>query len=358
MIDTVFVLAGGSGTRLWPASRRSRPKQFLPIRDGATLLELSLARAAALSESGEIYVITIREQVDLTVETCVGSAIDSDRIALIPEPCARNTAPAISVAARLLELQGRTDERILVLAADHMIEPQGAFASDVSVAAGLADAGYLVTFGIPPVRADTGFGYIEAGERVGGGMKVVSFKEKPDRPTAERYLRTGRYFWNSGMFAFTVGTFLDELRSGDPRVFDAIAGLDDIGVERRLSGIRTVLGEEALRPVYESAPSISVDCAVMEHSPNVAVVPASFSWNDVGSWDEFAAISQSRASRVYSADCDNNYVISDIPVALCGVRDLIVVEKDGVLLICRRGRSQEVRTVVELIEERGDVELL
>ncbi len=367
MIDTVFILAGGTGTRLWPASTRSSPKQFLPVDGERTLLERTLDRAFGLTKNGEVCIITIADQLDATVSLCSSGGYDPKRLKLIPEPFARNTAPAIALAARRLEIEGRSGETVLVLAADHLIKPFDAFRNDVESASLPAKEGRLVTFGVPPTEPETGFGYIEAGDKLDKGFAVRSFREKPNAATAQEYLDAGNYYWNSGMFAFTVETFLEELGSHAEELSGLFRGLTESGPGSVVSGFDVVLENDSVRRVYEKAPKISVDYAVMEKSRRVAMVPATFEWNDVGSWDELAAQIGSnpaeegysgRAPDVVSTESGSNFVYSDIPVALCGVEDLIVVVQNGKLLVCRRGASQGVKQIVEQLEERGKEDLL
>ena len=370
VIDTVFILSGGFGTRLWPASTRTTPKQFLRVNSDKSLLELTLERAARLTQGGEICIITLAEQLEATAWACADSPVDNDRIVLIPEPFARNTAPAITIAARWLDVSGRREESLLVLAADHLIEPFDAFTSDAADAAALSERGDLVTFGVVPTRPETGYGYIEAGEERGPGFRVSAFKEKPDGATAREYLSAGNYFWNSGMFAFTAGRFLDELSQTEPSVYEAFLPITAVGSVRRLSGIRVIFEDETVRSAYDAAPKISVDYAVMEKSSRVSMIPASFRWNDVGSWDEYATIAEggyadSKESHDASGTTDHffvnstrTYVLSDMPVALCGVEDLIVVQKNGKLLVCKRGESQSVKDLVGEIERSDRSDLL
>jgi mannose-1-phosphate guanylyltransferase/mannose-6-phosphate isomerase len=272
----------------------------------------------------------------------------------------RNTAPAIALGVRFLEQELGPHASVLVLTADHVIRPLERFTADTAVATGLAADGYLVTFGISPTRPETGYGYIQAGDALAAGLVVDAFREKPDQATAEEYLRRGNFFWNSGMFAFTLGRFRDELRAHEPeiaRVFDqADAGLRAIG---RPDGARAT-DPDALRAVYEQLPKISIDYAVMERSSRVAVVPASFAWNDVGSWDEAAALSPSaddatppQSASIVQVSGEDNYVDSELPVALCGVSGLHVIVQNGKVLVCRRGESQLVKQAVEEAQARG-----
>ena len=354
MVDHVFILAGGSGTRLWPASTRNNPKQFLSLSGNKSLLALTIERARGLDIPGEIVIITLEDQLGGILEEC--SSLQGG-ITVIPEPFARNTGPALALGAKYVASKHSRDDTILVLAADHLISPQAQFASDVKKAAELAEQGMLVTFGIPPTFASTGYGYIEEGEPVGPGAKVASFREKPDRETAEEFLERGNYYWNSGMFLFSAGLFLDEVTKHEAEITDAFAGLGDFSEERRGNAI-VACRDEAVRKSYEKAPKISVDYAVMERSGQVGVIKAAFDWNDIGSWDEVAALGAEGTGEVFRVDSEGTYVYSDTPVALCGVDDLIVIVKNGRVLVCRKGETQKVKEIVTMLKEKDRNDLL
>ncbi len=363
MIQHVAILAGGSGTRLWPASRASAPKQLIDLgTGGGSLFQQTLARAIGLQPAGRLLVVThesqapaVRAQADATLQA-LGAAEAGRRLAILPEPQARNTAPAICCACAWLEARGQGGGPLLVLAADHSIEPQERFAAAVQRAAALAAGGRLVVFGVQPTRAETGYGYIEAGEPLKEGFVVRSFHEKPDEATARSYVEAGGFYWNSGMFAFTPAAFLDEALALAPDVArpfaDARPALAKLEPRDGL-----VADDGTLDALYRGLRSIAVDYAVMEKSRRIAMVPADFQWSDVGSWDEVARLGRGRGE-VASAQAAGNFVQSDIPVALAGVSDLIVVVRDGVCLVCRRGGSQLVREVVDQIKARGRTDLL
>ncbi|NBC30271.1 MAG: mannose-1-phosphate guanylyltransferase [Spirochaetes bacterium] len=417
MVDDVIIMAGGSGTRLWPASIRSRPKQFMDPGLGMSLLEATIRRAAALEPPGDILIVAHRDHVDPIVEECAGLPAEiRTQIVVLGEPVAKNTAPAIAVSMAFLgggapvtgspgapagagdsgtPGAGRT---ALVLAADHIITPIELFRDAVTAADELAREGYLVTFGVAPTRPETGYGYIEAGEEHGPGHLVHAFREKPDRETAERYYASGKHYWNSGMFVFEQGAFARELAGHAPEVADAFAGLVGGGggraggreaasgaeggaragfAVRSDHGMRMAGDSEALEAAYAAAPKISIDYALMEQSACVAMVPAGFTWNDVGSWDEIAALSErgmldpeaaltpmasgadTETSRppTVEVDAGGNFVFSELPVALAGVEDLIVVVRNGRVLITKKGESQLVKRVVDALAEsrRGDI---
>lgn len=367
-------MAGGSGTRLWPASIPSAPKQLMRIgpagADGRplSLVQQAVLRALAATPEGPIVIVTHRDHVEPIAahvrELAGGAATPGpdllSRVVYLPEPVARNTAPAIALGVRWIAQEMPPDASVLVLTADHVIEPVDRFAADAGLAAQLAGEGYLVTFGIAPTRPETGYGYIQAGAGLAAGLVVDAFREKPNRETAEEYLRRGNFYWNAGMFAFTAGRFTAELATHAPeiaRAFEAAGG--DIGLDSRPDGSRAA-DPDALAPVYESLPKASIDYAVMEKSERVAVVPASFAWSDVGSWDEAASLSPSPdratapgAASVVEIESTDNHIDSDLPVALCGVSGLHVIVKNGRVLVCRRGESQLVKDAVETAKAAG-----
>ena len=371
MADATIIMAGGSGTRLWPASIGKSPKQLLRIGGGESLIALAVIRAAAATPSGPIVIVTHRDHV-AGIAANVGALSSltlpgiAERIVYLPEPVGRNTAPAIALGVGFLLSECGADASVLVLTADHVIEPVDAFVADADVACSVARDGYLVCFGIPPERPETGYGYIHAGDPVGGlgssaprsapPARVRAFKEKPDAATAERYLADGGYYWNSGMFCFTAGHFQSELSLHAPEVAGRFAGAGPIAVGPRPDRARSA-DSDALLPLYESLPKISIDYALLERSDRVAVVPATFGWNDVGSWDEVARLSSGGAgdaerARVVQIDADGNHIDSDLPVAVCGVSDLHVIVKNGRVLVCRRGRSQLVKDAVDAMGDQ------
>ena len=358
MVENIFILAGGAGTRLWPASNRSFPKQFLKVRNGKSLLALTITRALALGLKGNVYIITLKEQMDAVISECLTIPEGREKIVVLPEPEPKNTAPALAAAAGYLRAAGKGNERVIVMPADHIVTPVEKFRRDAEKAGDLAREGFFVTFGIKPVYPATGYGYIEAGEREGPGYKVKRFREKPDERTAEKFIKQGNFYWNSGMFAFSVDTFWKECTAHAPdieRVFRAL----DVSGEHTVRGIGVILDTDAVAALYASAPKTSIDYAVMEKSTNAVVIPADFTWNDIGSWDEMAEIIPAAEEQtalggpdLFQVNAKGNFVLSDIPVALCGVEDLIVVQKNGVLLICKKGKGQLVKDVVTKVKEK------
>ncbi len=378
MVDNVIILAGGSGTRLWPASVGRRPKQFFDPGTGRSLLQMTVQRAAETAPRATIVIVTHHSQMDLVLDDCLKLGAIRERIVILPEPEMRNTAPALGFAVAYLRDSGAADETSLVLASDHLITPVAQFVTDVGAAAELAKKGHIVTFGINPTRPETGYGYIEAGEPEEKGRRVVSFREKPDAETAATYLAAGSFFWNSGMFVFRNSDLWGELTAFQPEITTAFAEIDELPYEQRRialpelnrEGITVAWHSSYLAQLYHSLPKISIDYAVMERSRKGAMIETHFHWNDVGSWDEMAQLTadgvvgrkgdNSYAPRdgrprppVVAVESGDNYVYSEIPVVLCGVEDLMVVVKNGRVLVARRGSGQHVRDAVEALHEKG-----
>jgi mannose-1-phosphate guanylyltransferase/mannose-6-phosphate isomerase len=369
VLNHAVILAGGAGTRLWPASRQQHPKQFLRFTEGQSLFTMTLRRAIGLGIPGTICVVTHQDHFQGILRECEEVLEDTnfppERMLILAEPEARNTAPAIAYACSVLGELASPEDTLIVLPADHTIEPLSAFRDDVSKAATLAEADWLVTFGIPPEGPETGYGYVEAGERLGPGFKVRRFKEKPDEATARSFLAQGNHYWNSGMFAFRIDRYLEELGRHAPDVARAFAAIPPPKSKRSSAGASPVLlpAGAQLKSVYRQSPSISIDYAVMEHSDRCVVVPAGFSWSDVGSWDVVAELfgtelERRSADSLIAVDAKDNFVLSDLPVALVGVRDLIVVVKNGIVMVCRKGKSQQVRDVVQRLKDEERRELL
>lgn len=352
-IDTVIILAGGAGTRLWPASTKLHPKQFLDPGTGTVLIEDTILRAHALDPKYGITIVTHSDHV-APLETALEHLPEHVRAvtSIISEPAARNTAPAIACAVGHL---GKHEDlqTFLVMPADHIITPVSAFTRDVSRAISIAQEGYIVTFGVQPHSPETGYGYIERGGELQEGYSIASFREKPDLKTAEKYLDAGTFLWNSGMFVFSRMAFTDELATHAPDIHTSLCS-DPGSPHARVSLVEQTGGTV---PVYAPEPadeyaaltSISIDYAVMERARHAAVVPASFSWNDVGSWDEVATLADAQTRNPdgpplsVTIESERSFILSDMPVALCGVDDVIVVVKNGAVLVCRRGKSQLVK---------------
>lgn len=344
------VLSGGAGTRLWPASRESHPKPFMKLADGQTLIEKTYARAKALGS--EVLTVTNRDYYFMSRD-------EKERVgasgSFLLEPFGRNTAPAIALAAKYVEEGQGADTVMLVLAADHLIADQVGFASAVAEASKLAAQDYLVTFGIVPTVPETGFGYIERGEALGLANKVARFVEKPDLKTAEGYVASGKYLWNSGMFCFKAGVFLAELAKHAPEVAKAVDACWAAMQPLNNSQMAEIPAE-----LFKTAPDISIDYAVMEKSDKVAVVPGDFGWSDIGSWNAIRDLvepdaGQNRAlGEVIFVDSTNTFVQSeDRLVATVGINDLMIIDTADALLVAHPDKSQDVKKVVAQLKKDG-----
>jgi mannose-1-phosphate guanylyltransferase/mannose-1-phosphate guanylyltransferase/mannose-6-phosphate isomerase len=378
MFDDCIIMAGGLGTRLWPASSSRLPKQFLPGPGGRSFFRASVERGLAVS--GRLIIIAGREHVPHALEACDSlSGAEKARIVLIAEPLARNTAPAIACGTVFAERTAGAGRKMLVLTSDHVISPLDSFRADAEKAATLtagtgpdADPA-LVVFGITPGRPETGYGYIEtaAGTLTAAGcFRAASFREKPERETAEKFLAAGNFYWNSGMFAFNSGFMLDELHRNEPELLPPFKGLSvpKEGAYTLRRSLRVLENWPGLEAAYNAARAVSIDYAVAEKCRSVVMVRASFDWFDVGSWDEYAKLpagpGKKRADVFGTDTAASCFVDADIPVALCGVEDLIVVIRSGKdggpasALIARKGETQRLKAVVEQIKAAGRTELL
>jgi mannose-1-phosphate guanylyltransferase/mannose-6-phosphate isomerase len=376
-------MAGGSGTRLWPASNSRRPKQFLPISpDNPSRTFFSSAVERALAAAGRVIIIAGKGHAPQVIAACAAfEQRDRDRMLLLVEPEGKNTAPAAACGTlyTVLEAGGASPGRaVLVLTSDHIIEPLEAFLRDARLAAALARRGKLAVFGIPPLRPETGYGYLEAGPALalpeeaaipgtarGSVFEVTSFREKPGRPQAEQYAASGRFYWNSGMFAFSPSFILEEFHRHAPEVlapFEKLAppGPDSFRLE---GGLKVLDNWPGFTEAYRETQAISFDYAIAEKCSAAAMVRADFSWIDVGGWDEYARLLAASNSEVYSAGAGNCFVDSDIPVALCGVEDLIIAVRRGrdghpLVLVAKKGETQRIKEIVEQIKAAGRTELL
>ena len=349
---TPVILSGGSGTRLWPMSRPEKPKQLLALTDEETMLQLT-ARRIAGPRFGKPIVVANARHVDMIEEQLAASGAAAST--LILEPAARNTAPAIALAA--LAADGAAP--LLVMPSDHVIGDVDAFHAAVEAALPSVEAGWLVTFGIAADTPETGFGWIQVGEAIGDGgesgvHRVVRFVEKPPRDRAEAMLASGDHAWNGGIFLFRADRYLEELARFEPAMLEAAR----TAMERaRRDGRRIFPDADA----FAAAPDQSIDYAVMEKADRVAVVPVAMQWSDVGSWDALHAISEQDSAgnahrgletgEVIAIDTSGCLVRSDrARVALVGVKDLIVVASGDDILILPRGRSQEVKKLIEAMK--------
>lgn len=347
------ILSGGAGTRLWPVSRRAHPKPFMELVDGQTLAEKTLLRAKAVCGNAPVITVTSRDYYFYTRDLYSGLNKDpaSDRFLL--EPMGRNTAPAIALAAMCVRDNIGENASLLVMPADHLITDLVSFEASVREATILSEQGYLVTFGIYPTHAETGYGYIRQGEALtlSGGYRVAEFVEKPDEARAIEYLASGDYHWNSGMFCFRAGTFLNALSRYAPEVHAAASRVWE-ATDKTASPI------EFPADLFVDCPSISIDYAVMERADNTAVVASDFGWSDIGSWKAISELYESdsagnrirgKAIMVGSTNC---FVQSDERVvAAVGVDDLVIVDTGDAVLVADRNHAQNVKEVVSQLSD-------
>ncbi|MEN1942905.1 mannose-1-phosphate guanylyltransferase/mannose-6-phosphate isomerase [Luteimonas sp. MJ293] len=339
----VVLLSGGSGTRLWPLSREAYPKQFLALAGEATMLQETWQRVAPLAQSAPI-VVANEDHRFLAAEQL--RLVGVEGAAIVLEPVGRNTAPAIAAAA-LQAVAGGEDPLLLVLPSDHVVRDPAAFQAAVREAMPAAEAGALVTFGIVPEAAETGFGYIQAdvGQTDTGVRDVLRFVEKPDAETAQGYLAEGGYYWNSGMFLFRATRYLEELEKFQPEMVAAVRKAFE-GAARDGDFIRLD------RDAFAASPADSIDYAVMEKTAEARVLPVDIGWNDVGSWSALWEVSKQDADGnahhgdVIAIDSRNSYAYSRRLVAMVGVDDLVVVETDDAVLVAHKDRVQQVKDVV------------
>jgi mannose-1-phosphate guanylyltransferase/mannose-6-phosphate isomerase len=336
------LLSGGSGTRLWPLSREAYPKQFLPLAGDETMLQATWQRVAAIAAAPPI-VIANEEHRFLVAEQL--RQLDAPTPAIVLEPVGRNTAPAIAVAA-LQAMVGGEDPLLLVLPSDHVVRDGAAFRAAVTAAGVAAAQGALVTFGIVPTAAETGFGYIQAAAaEINGLHKVARFVEKPDAATAQSYLAAGGYYWNSGMFLFRASRYLAELERFRP---DILTASRQAFAQARHDGDFIRLDKDA----FAACPSDSIDYAVMERTDAAAVLPVDIGWSDLGSWaalwDVAARDADGNATLgdVIAIDSRDSYVHARKLVALVGVDGLVVIDTDDAVLVARKDRVQDVKHVV------------
>src|SRR6187402_78657 len=347
-----LILSGGSGTRLWPISRRNLPKQFLALTAPETLFQQTISRAALLPDAVAPVVVASDDHRFLAAEQLQELNVTGASILL--EPVARNTAPAIAVGA-LRALEKADDALVLVLPADHLIGDSVSFSEAVAKARPLAEQGWLVTFGIRPDRAETGFGYIQRGEALGpDSFKVNQFVEKPELAVAEGYVASGLYDWNSGMFLFRASRYLEELGKYAPAMLEAAK----TAYERANTDLDFIrLDSDA----FAQAPSDSIDYAVMEKTAHAAVVPVSCEWSDIGSWEALWMSAEKDANGnhfdgdVIAIDTSGTLVRTHKRhmVATLGLEDVIVVTTPDATLVARRDASQDVKKIVDQLKAAG-----
>lgn len=357
MLHTV-IMAGGSGTRFWPQSRRALPKQFLTMGSPRTLIQKTADRCLPLSATERVWVVTGAQYADETLRQLPWMPADQ----LLIEPCARNTAPCIGLAA--IQLLARDPEAImLVVPADHLIRPAAEFQAAARHAAEFVshNPDQLVLFGVPPTSPATGFGYIEQGAAVPhhtACYRVAAFREKPDRETAVRYLAAGTFLWNCGIFVWKAQTLLQALAEWQPELH---AGLQRLAAVRNSTTWASTLAEE-----FPRFPSISIDYAVLEHAANVCVMPAPFAWDDVGSWESLARSipPDATGNTIDGLHCgvETRHCIirssSEHLIATAGVEHLMIVHTPEITLIADRRDEAAVKNLLAEVAHRGLTEYL
>ena len=342
----VIILAGGGGTRLFPLSRTGFPKQFLNLHGDKSLLAQTIERFLPLATAADMVIVTSDDYVHHVKTELAAAKATAAHILL--EPVARNTAPAIALAARycIEQLGCGLDEVMVVTPSDHVVRPLELFAANVRQAVAMANLDKVVTLGVAADSPETGYGYIQAGKPFGSGFVVESFREKPDRETAEAYLASGGYYWNSGLFAFTIDRFFAELKEHQPDIYT----LADTGFE-------------AMTRDFAEMPNISIDYAVAEKSRQGVMVPLTAKWSDIGSWDAIYDVLGKDASGnavkgdCMTIDCANTLMLgSSRLIAGIGLTDLLVVETDDVILVAQKGESQKVKELVGALKASGRAE--
>ena len=343
-----IIMAGGSGSRLWPLSRQLNPKQFLPLADANfSMLQATIRRLEGLDAAlpqlicNEQHRFLAAEQLRL---------LSMEHANILLEPVGRNTAPAIALAA-LQTCSGTEDPVLLVLAADHLIQDVQEFQASIQKALPLAEAGKLVTFGIVPSHPETGYGYIEKGDSVGaGGFAVSRFVEKPDLLTAQEYLNSGSHFWNSGMFMFRARRYLEELQRYRPDILAACR-------EALAGGSQDLHFTRVDHAAFAACPEGSVDYAVLEKTTDAVMVPLDAGWSDIGSWSALWEVSEKdEQCNVFKGDVldqnsRNTYVHADSRlVATVGLEDLVIVETKDAVLVAHKNHVQDVKKIVEQLK--------
>lgn len=341
------ILSGGSGTRLWPLSREAYPKQFLPLVGEDTMLQATWKRVAPVAGAAPIVVANQEHRFMAAEQLRECGVVPA---ALILEPIGRNTAPAIAIAA-LQACSICDDALLLVLPSDHVVRDAAAFHAAVREAAVAANAGKLVTFGIVPTGPETGYGYIKSGSGV-GVRAVERFVEKPNLATAQEYVASGEYFWNSGMFLFKASRYLEELKTLQPAM--------SIACEQALA--KATRDADFIRldaDAFVATPSDSIDYAVMEKTSDAVMIPLDAGWSDVGSWSALWEVSDKDASGnahhgdVIEIDCRDTYAYGTRLIAMVGLQDVVVVETDDAIMVGHRTRVQDVKEVVSRIKREG-----
>jgi mannose-1-phosphate guanylyltransferase len=348
-----LIMAGGVGTRFWPLSRKNLPKQFLRLFGDLSLLQMTVERLLPRFSLADIYIVTASSQVELIKQQLPNLPQQN----IIIEPFGMNTAPCIALSIEYLKNIYGQKETMLVLPADHLIRDQEKFLESLNPAEREAEKGCLITFGIVPVYPATGYGYIEAGEEIASGVrKVLHFKEKPDKQTAEEFLAKGTYFWNSGMFCWSLESISTAFETLLPDVYGLT---NEIGKIWKNEGL-----DKDITSIYAQMPRIPIDIGIMEKANFRGVIPVSYDWSDVGSWKSLADLTAGDADNNYfsasgkAISAKNNYVVSDKFTALIGVNDLCLITTKDAILLCNKEMAEEVKKIVDYLEQQNRQDLL
>ncbi len=356
----VVLMAGGIGSRFWPRSRFKKPKQMLELLGDESMLQMTYDRIKSLTSADKILVITNVDLADDVKEQL--PEIPPENI--IAEPFGKNTAPCIGLAAAIIQKREKEDQVMAVLPADHLINDYKKFCRAIKLAAEYA-AMYqcLITIGIKPTYPETGYGYIQRGPEItqkpGRPLyKVKTFAEKPNVETARRFVESGDFLWNSGMFIWSTSLIVEQFKEHEPDIYH--------GIEQMRAAVDSPDFEETVSDIYSKIPSVSVDYAIMEVARNVCIMESDFTWNDVGSWEAAYNISEKdkQGNALFSrdsclVDANNNFFyVKDKLVAAVGVDDLVVVETDDALLICKKDQSQRVKEIVDNLRRKKKFEYL
>ena len=339
-----IILAGGSGSRLWPLSRDLYPKQLLNLDDDFSLLQQTFKRLNVCVNGEDIITITnIKHQSDVKLQL---NQIDTANI-FLAEPMGRNTAPAIACAIEYFRQKSNEDDIVIILPSDHLIRDIKAFEQTIDMAKPLADEGYIVTFGIKPSYPETGYGYIKTTDKFKDGYKVEKFVEKPNLETAKSYLESGNYYWNAGIFMGKISTFISEFKKYTPEIISQLKDLD--------YSESTVLKYS----MYEGMPNISIDYAIMEKSSKIALIELQSDWNDLGSWQSLYNIKNKNTEgnvllgNVITDNVKNSFIYSQKElVAVSGLENVIIVETEDAIMACKLDESQNVKNLYNKLKEK------